>query len=29
MEQWRSFELWLDPLKQVLGRLVDAYPQSA
>ena len=26
MEQWRHYEPWLDPLKQSLGRVLDAYP---
>jgi hypothetical protein len=27
VEQWRNFEPWLLPLKQVLGPMLDAYPQ--
>ena len=26
MEQWRHYEPWLDPLKQSLGRVLEAYP---
>jgi len=26
LEQWRSFEPWLDPLKNALGPLLDRYP---
>jgi tetratricopeptide (TPR) repeat protein len=27
VDQWRNFEPWLLPLKQVLGPVLDAYPQ--
>jgi hypothetical protein len=27
LDQWRSFEPWLGPLKQALGPVLDAYPQ--
>ena len=27
VEQWRHYEDWLDPLKDVLGGVLDAYPQ--
>jgi len=26
--QWRAFEPWLEPLKQALGAVVDAYPEA-
>jgi hypothetical protein len=26
MDQWRHYEPWLDPLKQSLGRVLEAYP---
>jgi hypothetical protein len=26
VEQWRNYELWLGPLKQVLGPVLDSYP---
>ncbi len=26
VEQWRNFEPWLNPLKQALGSVLDAYP---
>ena len=26
VEQWRSFEPWLEPLRQALGSIVDSYP---
>jgi hypothetical protein len=26
VEQWRHFEKWLDPLKESLGDVLDAYP---
>jgi hypothetical protein len=26
VEQWRSFEPWLGPLRQALGSIVDSYP---
>jgi hypothetical protein len=26
VDQWRSFEPWLDPLKAALGPALDAYP---
>ena len=26
IDQWRQFEQWLDPLKQALGPVLDAYP---
>jgi tetratricopeptide (TPR) repeat protein len=26
MDQWRHYELWLDPLKHSLGRVLEAYP---
>lgn len=26
LEQWRHYEPWLDPLKQALGPVLDAYP---
>ena len=29
MEQWRQFEPWLDPLKVVLGPLIESYPKRA
>jgi tetratricopeptide (TPR) repeat protein len=28
MEQWRPYDEYLGPLRETLGRLVDAYPQS-
>jgi len=28
IEQWKSFEPWLDPLKRALGSLVEDYPAS-
>ena len=27
-DQWRPFEPWLDPLKQALGPVLDAYPDA-
>lgn len=27
MDHWRHFEPWLDPLKQALGPVLDAYPE--
>jgi tetratricopeptide (TPR) repeat protein len=27
IEQWRHYEDWLDPLKDVLGEVLDVYPQ--
>jgi tetratricopeptide (TPR) repeat protein len=27
MEQWRHYEAWLDPLKEALGPVLDAYPE--
>lgn len=29
LEQWRSFEPWLQPLKEALGPVLDAYPGGA
>jgi predicted Zn-dependent protease len=29
VEQWRHYEPWLDPLREALGDLVDAYPAAA
>jgi len=29
MEQWRHFDPWLDPLRQVLGGLIESYPHQA
>jgi hypothetical protein len=26
LDQWRSFEPWLDPLKDALGPVLDRYP---
>ena len=26
VEQWQHYEKWLDPLKQALGEVLDAYP---
>jgi tetratricopeptide (TPR) repeat protein len=28
VEQWRHYEPWLDPLKQALGPVLDAYPAA-
>ncbi len=28
MDQWRHYEPWLDPLKQALGPVLDAYPAA-
>ncbi len=28
LEQWRHYEQWLDPLKQALGPVLDAYPAA-
>jgi hypothetical protein len=27
VEHWRNYEQWLDPLKQALGPVLDAYPR--
>jgi hypothetical protein len=27
MEQWQNYEQWLDPLKDALGPVLDAYPE--
>jgi tetratricopeptide (TPR) repeat protein len=29
LNQWRLFERWLEPLRQALGPVLDAYPQSS
>jgi hypothetical protein len=26
VDAWRAFEPWLDPLKEALGPVLDAYP---
>ncbi len=28
IEQWRNYEQWLDPLKALLGPMLDAYPDA-
>ena len=28
LDQWRAFEPWLGPLKEALGRVVEAYPDA-
>ncbi len=28
LEQWRRFEMWLDPLKTALGGVLDTYPSA-
>ena len=28
LEQWKNYEAWLDPLREALGPVVSAYPES-
>ena len=28
VDHWRHYEAWLEPLKQALGPVLDAYPQA-